>query len=71
MFQYFWPEEVSCEKCENNRDGATFYVREEPLYSVCGVCDPVARRDAVKFASSLAEEHYCNGWEWLEMAKPL
>lgn len=70
MFQYFWPEEVACEKCLNNRPGATFHISNEPVYSVCEVCDPIARKDAVKFAYSLAEEEFFNGWEWLEMTNP-
>jgi len=71
MFQYFWPEEVVCEKCYSLCLGATFHISNEPVYSVCEVCDPSARKDAVRFANSRAEEENCNGWEWLEMDKPL
>lgn len=67
MFQYYWPEEVSCEKCLAVRNGATFYVSEEPIYSVCAECDPHASKDAVRFANKLSEEEVANGWEWPDM----
>lgn len=66
MFQYYWPEETMCDKCGNTREGSTFYVCEEPLYSVCVVCDPLAHKDAQKFAFTVTEEVMLNGWEWLK-----
>lgn len=66
MFQYFWPEEVTCEKCQNAGVGATFYMSNEPLYSICKRCDPHARKDAMRFANNLSEEEFANGWEWLD-----
>lgn len=71
MFRYFWPEEVVCEKCLVARMGSTLYISEEPVYSVCGVCDASAHRDAVKYAANLlTEEDYANGWEWFETGSP-
>jgi len=67
VFQYFWPEEVTCEKCQEAGEGSTFYVGEEPLFSVCTNCDPLARNGAVRFATNLAEEDLVNGWEWFEL----
>jgi len=69
MFQYYWPEEVCCDKCGTSRTGSTFYISEEPLYSVCTVCDPIARKDAIRFANNLSEEDFANGWEWLQLAE--
>jgi hypothetical protein len=69
MFQYYWPEEVACEKCQEIRDGATLYISEEPLYSVCSVCDPDASQKAISYSKNLAEEDLANGWEWLKITK--
>ncbi len=64
MFQYYWPAEDACEECNDTSSGATLHVSEEPIYFVCARCNPQARKDALKYATNLAEEEYVNGWEW-------
>lgn len=66
MFQYFWPEHVVCEKCNNHREGATFFMCNEPIYSVCEVCDPIARSDARKFVNMSVSEEFLNVWDWAD-----
>ena len=69
MFQYFWPENVICEKCKNSGDGATFFICNEPIYSICENCDPHACKDARKYANFSASEEFFNAWELLEMTE--
>lgn len=69
MFQYFWPENVICEKCQKTGEGATFFISEEPIYSVCEICDPSAIKDARRYANFSACEEFINAWDWLDNHK--
>lgn len=58
MFQYLWPQKDICDNCNNMRNGAMQYISDEPVYFVCEVCNPVARRKAVKCTFAFARKDH-------------
>lgn len=69
MFQYLWPETVVCEKCHKTAEGSTLVMSEEPIYSVCGDCDPISFKDARTYANNSACEEFINAWDWIDDPK--
>ena len=64
MFRHYWPEENTCDKCNDVGTGAMLYIGNEPVYFVCEHCDPKARSKALVTANNVSDEIELNGWEW-------